>query len=114
MSNQFQGRRVLETKPATPSIEDLLKLVAALQEQNAQLAKAKPARAISFKISEKGCVTLLGVGQYGMTVYASQWAAVLDNAHTLAAFIKANADKLSFKDDAQRTATLASVATYLD
>lgn len=107
------GRRVLEAKPATPSIDDLLKLVAALQEQNAQLAKAKT-RSVSFKVSEKGCVTMLGTGQYGTTMYASQWATVLDHAPALAAFIKANADALSFKAPTDKAATLASCQTYLD
>ena len=114
MSTTFNGRRVLEAKPATPSIEDLLKLVAALQEQNAQLAKAKT-RSVSFKVSDpKRAMTMLGTGQYGTTMYASQWATVLDHAPAIAKFIVDNADKLAFKGEAERAATLASCQTYLD
>ena len=40
--------------------------------------------------------------------------AILDHAPALAEFIAANATKLSFKTDADRAATLASVKTYLD
>jgi hypothetical protein len=119
MSSTFQGRRVLDAKPAAPALpssEQLMAMIAELQAQNAALAaQAKSSkRTISFKVSEKGCITMLGTGQWGTTLYASQWAAILDNAPALAAFMKANADKLSFKQPADRAAALTSCQTYLD
>lgn len=114
MTDTFKGRKVLTpTAPAMPSVEDLLKLIKAQQEQIEALAKSK-ARAVAFKVSEKGCVTITGIGTYGMTVYASQWAQVLDHAPALAAFITTNADRLSFKDPAAKATALASCKTYLD
>lgn len=117
MSTLPTGRVLPDThKPALPTPEQMLALIAELQAENAALAaQAKSAkRAIGFKVSEKGCVTMTGTGQWGTTLYASQWAAILDNAPALAKFIHDNADKLSFKAPTDRTATLASCQTYLD
>ena len=108
----------LPLKPAARILPDLTQstptmaeLMAMLQQQAAlitALQASGPRRAIGFKVSEKGCVTITGTGQFGTTLYASQWATILDNAPALAAFITANADKLSFKTPAQRAATRAS------
>lgn len=112
--SQAPARRILPTTQPQVSIEDLMAIIKQQQAQIEALAKAKPARAVSFKVSEKGCVTMLGTGQYGTTLYASQWATILDHAPALAQFIRDNLDRLSFKDDAQRAATTKAIATQLD
>ena len=126
MSNTstFANRRVLEAKPVAAPMPTQAQLLAMIQELQAQNAALKSGgRTIGFKVSEKGCVTMTGTGQYGTTLYATQWAVILDNAPALAAFIRDNATRLSWgKDDkttqaqrdATRDATLASCQTYLD
>ena len=112
----------LPLKPAARILPDLTaaqptmaELMALIQNQAAMITALQasgPRRAIGFKVSEKGCVTITGTGQFGTTLYASQWATILDNAPALATFIATNADKLSFKTPEQRASTLASVKAF--
>lgn len=56
---------------------------------------AQPARKLSMKVTEKGGLSVYGLGRYPTTLYRSQWERLLD-ADTVAqikAFIIAN-DKL--------------------
>ena len=119
------GRVLPDTsKPALPSAEQLMAMIAELQAQNAALAaQAKSAkRAIGFKVSEKGCLTMTGLGQWGATYYASQWATILDNAPAIAAALRDNLPHLTLgkpgwtpaQIEAQRATVLASIQTYLD
>jgi hypothetical protein len=99
----------------TQSAPTMAELMAMIQSQAAMITELQASgtkRAIGFKVSEKGCVTITGTGQFGTTLYASQWATILDNAPALAAFITANADKLSFKTPEQHASTLASVKAF--
>lgn len=99
----------------TNSAPTMAELMAMIQQQAAMITALQatgPKRAIGFKVSEKGCVTITGTGQFGTTLYASQWATILDHAPALAAFIATNADKLSFKTPEQRSTTLASVKAF--
>ena len=59
--------------------------------------KAAPTARITFKVSEKGCVSMYGLNMRGIHLYASQWLRVLDNAAALRAFIEANRNKLAWK-----------------
>lgn len=76
----------------------LLALVASLQ---AKVAAKTVNRAITFKVTEKGGCSLYGLGRFPVSLYVSQWekliGAVKDGS--LEAFLVANADKLSRKDD---------------
>ena len=48
---------------------------------------------MSLKVSEKGAVSLYGLGRFPVTLYKEQWLAALDKGDAIRAFIKAN-DKL--------------------
>jgi hypothetical protein len=69
-----------------------------LRAENAAL-KASSARrgSVSFKVSEKGGVSVYGLGRFPVTLYKEQWAKLLDLADEIRAFIKAHDVELKSK-----------------
>lgn len=61
-------------------------------------AKASAPRALTLKVSEKGAVSLYGMGRFPVTLYGSQWERLLDNSEAIRAFLVANAALLSVKE----------------
>lgn len=74
--------------------------IAQLQADKAALEHAARAK-VSFKVSEKGAVSVYGMGRFPVTLYASQWVTLLDMSSQLTAFIQANRDKLAVKGAAK-------------
>lgn len=77
------------------SREQLEALVAAQAEK---LAKATAPRALSLKVSEKGALSLYGMGRFPVTLYRGQWERLLAHSGEITAFIEANASRLAVKD----------------
>jgi hypothetical protein len=67
-----------------------------LKAENETL-KLRASRAISLKVSEKGGVSLYGLGRFPVTLYKEQWARLLDMADEIRAFLKDNDSKLKAK-----------------
>ena len=63
-------------------------------------AQAQPARKITCKVSEKGGLSLYGLGRFPVTLYRTQWERLLapDNVSMVKAFIIANTALLTVKD----------------
>ncbi len=80
------------------SDEDIKNELERLRAENAQL-KQRGARAVSLKVSEKGGVSVYGLGRFPVTLYKEQWAKLLDMADEIRTFIKENESKLKSKDD---------------
>ena len=59
--------------------------------------QASSQRKLTLKVSEKGAVSLYGMGRFPVTLYGSQWERLLDNAVTIREFLKDNANLLSVK-----------------
>jgi hypothetical protein len=57
---------------------------------------------ISFKVSEKGAVSVYGLGRFLVTLYLEQWDALLSRATELREFIEANKSRLKTKDQTRR------------
>jgi hypothetical protein len=68
-----------------------------LRAENAQL-KTKEKVGISLKVSDKGAVSLYGMGRFPVTLYKEQWLRVLANAPQIEAFIHENDAKLKTKE----------------
>jgi len=51
-----------------------------------------------LKVSEKGAVSVYGLGRFPVTLYQEQWLKLLDRADDIRAFITQNADKLKKKE----------------
>ena len=78
------------------SDEDLKAELARLKAENEAL-KAKGSRAISMKVSEKGGLSVYGLGRFPVTLYKEQWAKLLDMADEIRAFMKENDSALKAK-----------------
>ena len=68
-----------------------------LKAENEAL-KQRSAKAVSMKVSEKGGVSVYGLGRFPVTLYQEQWTRLLDMAEDIRAFIQENASKLKAKD----------------
>jgi hypothetical protein len=79
------------------SDEDLRKEVERLKAENEAL-KSRPARASGLKVSEKGGVSVYGLGRFPVTLYKEQWMKLLDMADEIRSFIKENEAKLKTKE----------------
>ena len=79
---------------AEPSYEELK---ARLQELEKQVETKKRVGAIEFRVSEKGGVSVYGLGRFPVTLYYEQWTRLLDSAPALKAFLDENKSKLKLK-----------------
>ncbi len=72
---------------------------ARIRELEAQLqaAKTQAGRKPSLKVTEKGGLSVYGLGRFPVTLYRSQWEKLLGMSGDIQAFIAANADKLAVK-----------------
>jgi len=77
--------------------DQMLAMIAKLQADNAAL-KAASVRKLSLKVSEKGAVSLYGMGRFPVTLYAGQWDRVLGAADEIRAFMEANKASLAVKE----------------
>jgi hypothetical protein len=68
-----------------------------LKAENAAL-KAQAARGISIKVSEKGGVSVYGLGRFPVTLYKEQWTKLLAMADEIRAFLTAHDAELKTKE----------------
>jgi hypothetical protein len=79
------------------STEELQKQVERLQAENEALKK-RSSKGVSLKVSEKGGVSVYGLGRFPVTLYQEQWLKLLDMADDIRAFIGENDARLKKKD----------------
>lgn len=79
------------------SDEDLRAELERLKAENEALKKGA-SKGISMKVSEKGGVSIYGLGRFPITFYKEQWAKLLDMSDEIRAFIAANESRLKSKD----------------
>ena len=77
--------------------EDLKAELERLKAENEQL-KTQRGRSVGLKVSEKGGVSVYGLGRFPVTLYKEQWAKLLDMADEIRKFIKENDAKLKTKE----------------
>ena len=68
-----------------------------LRNENAALKKGT-STGIRLKVSEKGAVSIYGMGRFPVTLYKEQWLKLLDMSDDIRAFIAANKAQLKAKD----------------
>jgi hypothetical protein len=78
------------------SDEELKAELERLRNENAALKKVGSS-AIRMKVSEKGAVSIYGMGRFPVTLYKEQWLKLLDMADEIRAFIAANEAQLKTK-----------------
>jgi hypothetical protein len=77
-----------------PTKEELLARVAELEKQ----LGARKGGALEFRVSEKGGVSVYGLGRFPVTLYYEQWTRLLDSADALRTFLEENKNRLKLKD----------------
>ena len=80
--------------------EDLQAELERLRAENEALkASASNRRSVYLKVSDKGAVSLYGLGRFPVTLYVEQWQTILEMADQIRTFLTANAGKLKRKQD---------------
>ena len=77
-----------------PSYDELKAKVAELEKQSAR----KRTGAMEFRVSEKGGVSVYGLGRFPVTLYYEQWTRLLEAAPQLKEFLAENKSKLKLKN----------------
>lgn len=77
--------------------EDIRAELARLRAENEAL-KQRRTGAISMKVSEKGAVSVYGLGRFPVTLYQEQWQKLLGAADEIKAFIEENRAQLKVKE----------------
>ena len=77
--------------------EDLQAELERLRAENESLKKSGRGK-LALKVSEKGALSVYGMGRFPVTLYKEQWLKLLGMTEEIKAFIEANNDSLKSKD----------------
>ncbi len=77
---------------AEPSYEELKARVAVLEKQ-----AGRKRGTLDFRVSEKGAVSVYGLGRFPVTLYYEQWTRLLEVAPQLREFMEENKGRLKLK-----------------
>lgn len=77
---------------AEPTYEELQARIAELE------ALQKNRSQITFKVSEKGAVSVYGLGKFPVTLYYQQWVKLLERSSELRNFLEENKERLKTKE----------------
>ncbi len=79
---------------AEPTYDELKAKLAEMEKQ----VQGRKRGAIDFKVSEKGGVSVYGLGRFPVTLYYEQWIRLLDQADQLREFLETNKSSLKMKE----------------
>ncbi|MGE5733890.1 MAG: hypothetical protein ACM34E_02260 [Acidobacteriota bacterium] len=79
---------------AEPTYEELKARLAELEKQGT----TRRTGSLDFRVSEKGGVSVYGLGRFPVTLYYEQWIRLLDVSDKLREFLRENKDKLKLKE----------------
>jgi len=85
------------TKSTMTDEQDLKAELERLRAENEKL-KNRNTRGVSLKVSEKGGVSVYGLGRFPVTLYKEQWSKLLDMAEDIRTFIRENEARLKTKE----------------
>ncbi len=77
-----------------PTYEELKARLAELEKQGT----TRRTGALEFRVSEKGGVSVYGLGRFPVTLYYEQWTRLLESADKLREFLEENKSKLKLKE----------------
>ena len=93
-ATQSKARRQI-VSDMTP--EKMKKELERLQAENETLKK-RSEKELSLKVSQKGGVSVYGLGRFPVTLYKDQWEKLLEMTDDIRAFIQENKAQLKTKD----------------
>jgi len=76
--------------------EDVKAELERLREENARL-KARPERNATLKVSQKGALSVYGLGRFPVTLYKEQWSKLLGMADEIREFLREHDAELKAK-----------------
>jgi hypothetical protein len=79
---------------AEESIEQLKARIAELEAEKSGRRTGE----LQFKVSEKGAVSVYGLGRFPVTLYFEQWVRLLDSSDRLRGFMDENKERLKLKE----------------
>ena len=79
---------------AEPTYDELKARLADLEKQQG----TRRTGSLEFRVSEKGGVSVYGLGRFPVTLYKEQWLRILASAPEIEAFIRENDSKLKTKE----------------
>jgi hypothetical protein len=85
-----------EQTPVEQTPDEMRAEIEFLRSQNAELKKSKPG-GVYMKVSEKGGVSVYGLGRFPVTLYKEQWIKLLDMGDNITAFIVEHDSELKTK-----------------
>jgi hypothetical protein len=97
MRSKLQLRFGIKTTGKAMSDEDMKAELDRLRNENAALKKGASS-SLRLKVSEKGALSVYGMGRFPVTLYKEQWLKLLGMADEIRAFIAANDAQLKAKD----------------
>ena len=68
------------------------------EQLEAMVMASHKARKVTLKVTEKGGVSMYGLGRFPVTLYRGQWERLIAAADDVTSFIAANASLLSVKE----------------
>lgn len=80
------------------SNEDMKTELERLRAENEALKKSKRPGTLSMKVSEKGALSVYGMGRFPVTLYKEQWIKLLSIAEDIKKFIADHDHELKAKD----------------
>ena len=81
--------------------EDLRAELERLKAENAAL-KTRSTKGVSLRVSEKGGVSVYGLGRFPVTLYKEQWTKLLDMAEDIRSFLHEHDAELKTKEEKAR------------
>lgn len=80
------------------SDEDLKAEIERLKRENQSLKEKSKGRPLELRVSQKGAISLYGLGRFPVTLYKEQWMKVLQMADEIKQFIDDHASELKTKE----------------
>ena len=77
--------------------EDMQAELERLRAENERLKKSGRSK-LAMKVSEKGALSVYGMGRFPVTLYKEQWLKLLGMADEIKAFIETNNESLKTKE----------------
>jgi len=78
--------------------DDMKQELERLRAENERLKKGPSSKGMSLKVSEKGGVSVYGLGRFPVTLYKEQWKKLLDMSDEIRNFIEVNESQLKSKE----------------
>lgn len=79
--------------------QQLAEAQALIAKQQALLEAMNKPKALTMKVSEKGALSIYGLGRFPVTLYRGQWERLIAHSSAIKAFIDTNAALLAVKAD---------------